>query len=147
MYYPHFAYMGEAWVRDVLLPWPTYEPPNANSPYDLRYGPLLIEVKTARPYRCKHSYKTRWQFNVSKHLPPHGLTVLVCATSNGFQPFLVPNWFLTTKQHVQITSQPWKYSGWLARFLWRMDSIDECYYQSMRYLSQDKQLCFAYLDA
>ena len=89
---------------------------------------LPVEVKFARPTTRKGRKSTRWQFQIHETAQRmHGdwVLILVCQDSKRTHyPFIIPGQLVSERPHVQITSHPKTYTGWMERYLNRWDIID-----------------------
>lgn len=126
---------GERWVFDQLArrKWATtLHPDFANSGFDMKCLGLPIEVKIAnpsfQPVSAKNiSYRRqRWQWCIHEpSLDMAGDWVLILLARDEKQriyPYVVPG-AMVTQNHIQITSHPEKFRGWLNFWLWEFDVI------------------------
>lgn len=97
---------------------------------DLRIRDLPIEVKFAYPTMRRHhgKLKWRWQFFIhptSQQMQQDWLLILIASDYNGFKyPYILPGHMLQGRNHVQITSHPAKFRGWLSYWLNRWSIVD-----------------------
>jgi len=95
---------------------------------DLKVGTLPIEVKFARPTVRAGRQQKRWQFYLSptsQQMTGEWVAILVAQDLDRKKyPFIVPGSMFKTRTHVQLTSHPTQYRGWLAKFRNRWDVID-----------------------
>ena len=124
------GYQAELWVFDQLrnrghkphfTDWTT---PNC----DIIVAGLPIEVKIARPTYRSATLTPRWQFFIhptAQQMTGEWAAILVAQDFDMVRyPFIVPGSMFKTRTHVQLTSHPTKYRGWLAKFLERWDVIE-----------------------
>lgn len=93
---------------------------------DMKIGDLCIEVKIALlTYRARKTnfkglkvYYPRWQWYIHptyKNLNEDWVLILIAQDNKLVRyPYILPGGMLQGRTHVQITSHPKKYSGWLA---------------------------------
>lgn len=127
-----FGHAGEQWAFNQLAArgyHPRFDP-DFNAPgRDLIVYGLPVEVKIARPtLRCVHGkWRKRWQWFIhptTAQLGEYAL-VLIAEDSQGKRyPYVVPGSAVGNRSQVQLTSHPDKYSGWIAKYLHRWDTID-----------------------
>lgn len=97
---------------------------------DLKIRDLPIEVKLAWPTMRRHhgKLKWRWQFRIhptSQQMECDWLLILIARDYNGFTyPYILPGGLLLERQHIQITSHPAKFRGWLSYWLNRWSVVD-----------------------
>lgn len=140
-----FGLKGERWVVDQLKKRgykPTLYPDFQNQACDLEVNGLCIEVKIARPtlrIRTLQSgskvHYTRWQWCIhptSLHMQGEWALVLLADTIKKTVPFIIPGSQVGDRTHLQITSHPDRYNGWLAEYRNAWDVIS--------YLSQQTYL-------
>jgi hypothetical protein len=117
---------GEEWcLSNLFNGFDCYCPVNFNYGYDfLLEGVMPVEIKTSSEITKKRAgrIRTRYAFDIGDVFHPHGLTILLCLNSDIF-PFIVPNWFIAYRTHIEITSHPTVYQGWLKPFLWNISQI------------------------
>jgi len=118
--------LGEAWVFDQLRQRGHAVQRNtdfANAGYDMRIGELQIEVKYAR-----QSYRMRWRRGEPVRVPRWQWLVHTTSQQNGHNwvlilvaedvqghlyPYILPGNLVIPRQHLQLTSHPIVYRGWL----------------------------------
>ena len=127
--------IGERWVYDQLVKR-GYEcifmPSDCENCDILVIGDngrrLPVEVKFARPTTRKGRKQPRWQFQIhetAQKMYSDWVLILVCQDSNKIRyPFIIPGQLVSERPHVQITSHPRVYSGWMSKYLDRWDVID-----------------------
>lgn len=131
---------GEQWLVDKLTDMGydvKFDPDFYREGYDCLVNGLPTEIKTANPTRRKRKWKNRigvvfenwydrWQFHI--HPTSHRLTdwLLILIADDGQQKYvyIVPGGVVLDRTHIQITSHPTKYNGWLAQFLNQWQMID-----------------------
>lgn len=124
---------GERWVAEQLADrgYKVRVPGDFDHPgCDLFANALCLEVKFANPTQRKVDgrWHDRWQFHI--HPATHAMqgdwaAVLVAEDRQGKKyPFIIPHGAIGERRHLQITSHPVQYRGWMARFLYRWDVID-----------------------
>jgi hypothetical protein len=98
---------------------------------DLRVGRIPIEVKLANPTWRKGPdgrWRIRWQFSVSttaQQMANDWVLILIARDHNGCNyPYVVPGNNILNRRHVQITSHPTKFRGWLSYWLNRWSVIE-----------------------
>ena len=137
------AAKGEKWVYDQLVLKgynAQFMPVNCANCDILITGDsgqrLPIEVKFARPTSRKAGTSPRWQFYISdtaSDMIGDWVLVLVCQDSNKvLYPFIIPGQLVSERPHIQITSHPKVYRGWMSRYLNRWDVIDYLLNQEYR---------------
>lgn len=91
---------------------------------------LPIEVKAARPtvrYRKGKQY-TRWQWNIhssSQQMQGEWVLVLVAQDASGSRfTYIIPGSVIGGREHLQLTSHPDLYRGWIGQWRNRWDVID-----------------------
>jgi len=102
--------------------------PNA----DLKINHLPVEVKIAYPtYRKPHPdgpWRPRWQFHISPtaaHMVGEWLLILIAVDSSGHSHwYIIPGSVVSGRQHLQITSHPDLYSGWMSYYRGKWEIID-----------------------
>lgn len=123
----------EAWVYRKLIEQgysPTQDPDFFDKSHDMRIKGLPVEVKIAHPTTRIVDGKpyTRWQFSIhptTTAIRGEWCAVLVAQDRAGIKyPFIVPGSHIGDRSHLQITSHPSKYRGWLAEYKDRWDLID-----------------------
>ncbi|MCB0208024.1 MAG: hypothetical protein KDJ52_01765 [Anaerolineae bacterium] len=137
--------IGERWVIKELRRRgykPEIDPDFFTKNCDLRVNGLPIEVKYARPTTRKQIstsgnaiYLTRWQWSISAtaaEMRGEWVCILLAQTAKKIVPYVVPGSQIGERSHIQITSHPDKYKGWLNRYRNAWDVID--------YLSQSTYL-------
>lgn len=138
-----FGLQAEEWVFQQLLEkgYTPIMPPNfLLAACDLIVNGLCVEVKTAKPTLRTRKLRDgttrlyrRWQWLIHPSHQGEFLAVLIAETSEGKYPFLVPGSVIGERTHIQLTSHPEKYKGWLAQYLnrWEMVTyLSERIYQS-----------------
>lgn len=124
-----FGLEGEKWVMTQLKKR-GYKPTLRSDFYvqacDLLVNGLCIEVKIAKPTLRLRKLKsgnvvgyTRWQWFVhptSQQLSNEWLLVLLAQTNKAIIPFILPGSQIGDRTHIQITSHPNNYKGWLAAY-------------------------------
>lgn len=132
---------GEQWAIDQLAARGyevKFDPDFCNEGYDLVVNGLPTEIKFAHRTKRKRrhvnragvvfdNWYDRWQWCI--HPTSHRLTdwllILVAEDRRkGKYPYIVPGGVVLDRTHIQITSHPTKYKGWLAQFLNQWEMID-----------------------
>ena len=95
---------------------------------DLLINGLPVEVKLALPTvrTVRPGYtRTRWQFNIG-NVPATDRVYLIIARDTAGQhwPYIVPSAVLINRPHIQLTSHPTHYAGFIAPFLHAWTVID-----------------------
>lgn len=130
--------IGERWAYEKLkrLGWPVKLMPDfGNHAYDMQIGKLPIEVKYAQTtYRKKERqgltvHVPRWQWFIhptySKLDDRDWVLILIAEDQKRLKhPFILPGNLLDGRNHLQITSHPTKYSGWLSDWRNEWDVIE-----------------------
>lgn len=135
------GFNGEQWVLDQLAARGydvRFDPDFRNEGYDLVVNGLPTEVKFAHPTKRKRTtinragvvnelWYDRWQWHI--HPTSHRLTdwLLILVAEDRQEdkyPFIVPGGVVLDRVHIQLTSHPTKYNGWLAQFLNQWQMID-----------------------
>lgn len=117
----------EKWVYDQLVSrgYSPIIPPNfSQEGCDMLIESLCIEVKAARKTKRKFilsdgtiAYRDRWQWFINSTHKTEYVLILVAETSPQKRyVFIVPGSQMGNRQHIQITSHPSKYSGWIAQY-------------------------------
>ena len=93
---------------------------------DLRVNGLPVEVKYARPTLRTQTKRnglkvqyTRWQWCISDTaagMSGEWVCVLLAQTRKKIVPYIVPGSQIGERNHVQITSHPDRYRGWLNNY-------------------------------
>jgi hypothetical protein len=96
---------------------------------DILVGDLPIEVKTANAtYRRRGELKyRRWQWRIHETQKYHHrewALILIAEYQGQPWPFIMPGSLVNLRPHLQITSTPLAYSGWMASWLNRWDVIE-----------------------
>jgi len=132
----NFGVAGERWVYNKAksLGYTVKWINNFNEPcHDLTINGLPVEVKTAnKTYRLRtlstgsiKQYQ-RWQWHISdtadKHKGDYGL-VLLAKDRGEFYPFILPGSAVNDRPHLQLTSHPLVYSGWMSQWLNRWEIL------------------------
>lgn len=138
-----FGLQAEEWVFRQLLEQgytPTMPLDFSQTACDIICNGLCIEVKTARPTfrpgklaNGKTAWYTRWQWMIHPTHQGEFLAILIAETAKGKYPFIVPGSIIGERTHIQLTSHPENYKGWLAQYLnrWEMVSyLSEQIYQN-----------------
>lgn len=131
---------GENWVVDYLARKgykPEVSPRFFEEGYDLKIKGMPVEVKIARKtYRkVNGKYFSRWQWYIhpTSHNQQDWLLILLAIDNAGhIWPYILPGNVLQGRTHIQLTSHPARYSGWLARFLNEWAWIDYLVHQVYR---------------
>jgi len=119
--------VGERWAYEQLVKrgWPVKQMPYfGNQAYDLKIHNLPIEVKYARTtYRRKQRqgltiYAARWQWFVHPSYEQLNdrdwVLILIAEDQKKIKyPYILPGNILEGRNHLQITSHPKQYKGWL----------------------------------
>ena len=126
---------GERWVFNELArrKWHTVLHPDfCNAGFDMKCLGLPVEVKTANPtlqgvISRNIAYKRqRWQWSIHKpslDMLQDWVLILLAKDDKGkIFPYVVPG-ALINQIHMQITSHPNKFRGWLNFWLWEFDVI------------------------
>lgn len=97
---------------------------------DLKINGLPIEVKFAHPtyrFTCKKR-RVRWQWRVHPtafHMAGDWALVLIAQDSRRSRHlYIMPGSVLQGREHIQLTSHPDKYRGWINQWKDRWDVID-----------------------
>lgn len=130
---------GEQWVIEQLENRGfkvKFDPDFFNEGYDLVVNGLPTEVKTANSTRRKRVYINRagvvfenwydrwqWCIHPTSNRLVDWLLILVANDGNNRYVFVVPGGIVLDRTHIQITSHPQKYKGWLATWLNRFEII------------------------
>lgn len=121
------GWIGEIWAYQQLLKrgWPVHRMPDfQHQGYDMKIGDLPIEVKVARTtYRLRQRQgvqirKPRWQWfihNTSHALDHQDWLLILIAQDDqaNLFPYIMPGNLLDGRNHLQLTSHPDQYHGWL----------------------------------
>lgn len=98
---------------------------------DAHVNGLCIEIKAAKRTKRKYvlasgevKYYWRWQWSVHKTHRGEFALILVADTSKKRVVFIVPGSQVGDRTHLQITSHPEKYTGWLAQYRDKWSVID-----------------------
>lgn len=127
------GFEGELWAYDQLVKRGLRPKMLANfyqENCDLRVGRIPIEVKTANPTWRKSPRGTwlpRWQFSISTtaaEMANDWVLILIARDHNGCSyPYILPGQSILDRRHIQITSHPTKFRGWLSYWLNRWSVI------------------------
>jgi len=91
---------------------------------------LPVEVKISRPYLYKVKpghYRQRWQFDLARSLPANQDWILLAIAEDEERelwPYVLLSGWLNGRSHLQLTSHPSKFSGWIAPHLNGWQNID-----------------------
>lgn len=90
---------------------------------DLRVGKLPIEVKVANQTWRKSpqgAWFPRWQFSISttaSQMQADWVLILIARDKKGCcYPYILPGQSILNRRHLQITSHPTKFRGWLSHW-------------------------------
>jgi hypothetical protein len=122
---------GEAYAAELLQErgYSVTVPADFNLPNtDLLINGLPVEVKLALPTlrRPQPGYtRIRWQFNLG-NVPTDDRVYLIIAQDAAGErwPYIVPSAVLINRPHIQLTSHPTQYRGFIAPFLHAWTVID-----------------------
>lgn len=129
-----YGLKAEEWVFDQLTQRgysPTVPPDFLKSACDMKVDGLCIEVKAAqrtRRYRTladgtKKAY-WRWQWQIHETHKGEFCLILIADTAKKRVCFLLPGSQVGDRTHLQITSHPDQYSGWMAEYREKWEMID-----------------------
>lgn len=95
---------------------------------DITVDDLPIEVKIANPttrtYRGRNYRRWQWRIHETQKYHHREWVLILIAKYNGqLYPFILPGSSVNLRPHLQITSSPLAYGGWLAQWLNRWDII------------------------
>ncbi|MFQ5580282.1 MAG: hypothetical protein ACE5FZ_06690 [Nitrospiria bacterium] len=129
---------GEQWVFKQLQnqgysPW--FVPHFHAKAQDIIVDGLPIEVKFANPtYRVKRNqagldvYYPRWQWLIhpTSHEQNDEWCLILVAQDEEEErwPFILPGSQVNKRNHLQLTSHPTRYRGWMAQYLNRWEMIE-----------------------
>lgn len=132
---------GEKWAYNALVKH-GYEPQwmacFEHAGCDMKVRDLPIEVKLANPTKRKRkrynrtgleivTWYDRWQWLVSatSHNQEDWILLLIVNDRAGDRyPYIVPGGMVLNRRHIQITSHPTQYNGWLSPWLNNWQVID-----------------------
>jgi len=127
-----YGYEGECWAFDQLVDHgyhPRFDPDFHAPGRDLIVNGLPVEIKIAHPtYRSdRGTLRKRWQWFI--HPTTHAIgeyaLILIADDSTGKRyAYIVPGSAIGHRTHIQLTSHPDKYRGWIAKFRNRWDTIE-----------------------
>lgn len=123
------GFNAEAWTFNQLhrLNYEVSFPPDwKRFGYDLKVGSLPIEVKVANVTTRRNKYR-RWQWHIHPttfQMAGDYALVLIAIYNGEFWPYIIPGSMVNDRTHIQLTSPPPVYAGWLAPFLNRWEIID-----------------------
>lgn len=125
---------AERWTFDKLVKLgysPEMSPDFLQEACDMTVKGLCVEVKVARlTYRKIKLSKTskyypRWQWHIHPtHKGEFALILIADCPKSGRYVFVVPGSQVGSTQHLQLTSHPTKYAGWLAKYRDKWEVID-----------------------
>lgn len=131
---------GEKWVIEQLQARgydAKFDPDFYNEGYDIIVNGLPTEIKFAHQTRRKRVWTNRigvvlenwydrwqWQIHPTSHRLTDWLLILVADVNGDRYPYIVPGGIVLDRTHIQLTSHPNKYRGWLAAWLNRWEIID-----------------------
>jgi hypothetical protein len=112
------------------------------SPFDILINAILpCEVKIAKPKRQRagrngNVWRYRYQFKLSgNHIDTDYVLIAICDTPDGWQPFIIPSWWIVGRQTLQITQlNPELYSGYVANAFNNWELIEIVLQKSLKYL-------------
>lgn len=130
----------ENWVVQELEKrgYNVHQPPNFfQKGCDAVVNGLCVQVMAAKRTKRKKvtragEIKESWRYQWFLHSVPQGEFILILVADTPQKKrfcFIVPGSQVGSRQHLQLTSHPLKYSGWLAEYLEKWSVID--------YLSQE----------
>lgn len=132
-----YGSFGEKWVFDQLKQ--RGYSPKINSRYfaqncDLFVLDMPVEVKIARQTNRRHKLNNgldvlypRWQWSVhdtAKEMNGEWILVLLAQTKTRIFPYILPGSVIGDRNHLQITSHPDRYQGWLNQYRDKWSIID-----------------------
>ena len=103
-----------------------------NSPADFKANGVPVEVKFARQTvrKIHHGNKSvlypRWQWQVENkaaQLRDDWVLILLACDGPEVYPFILPGQLIARRNHLQLTSKPVNYTGWLSQWLNRWEII------------------------
>ena len=123
---------AEGWVMAQLRErgLSTYSSPSFTTVCcDLMVEDLPIEVKIAnvtyRHYRNRDYRRWQWRIHeTQKYHRREWVLILIAEYLGQYYPFIMPGSMVNLRPHLQITSTPLAYSGWMAAWLNRWDVIE-----------------------
>lgn len=131
---------GEMWAIEQLEAFGyqcKFHPDFCNEGYDMTVNGLPTEIKFAHRTKRKRTWKNRagvifenyydrwqWQIHPTSHRQTDWLLILIADYRGTKYTFIVPGGLVLDRTHIQITSHPNKYRGWLAAWLNRWEIID-----------------------
>lgn len=135
--------LGERWAHDQLTKrgWPVKMMPDfQQKSCDMKIGHLPIEVKYAlTTYRVKtrqglQVHSARWQWFIHptyENIHQDWVLILIAEDQKKIKyPYILPGNLLDGRNHLQITSHPTKYRGWLNDWRNEWGVIDFLHQQS-----------------
>lgn len=126
-----FGIVGERWVYEQLRRRghnPRFIKDFFNSGCDLLIDDLPVEVKSARltlrKYRGRLYPRWQWCIKPTSHQKSEWLLVALAHVGKQIVPYLVPGSLVAARPHLQLTSPPDRYRGWLAAFREEWDMVE-----------------------
>jgi len=119
-----YGHEGERWAFEQLQAngyFPRFDPDFYAPGRDLIVNGLPVEVKIAHPTwrSCKGTLRLRWQWFIhptTHAIGEYALILIAEDSANQRHPYIVPGSLIGQRTHIQLTSHPDKYRGWIARF-------------------------------
>lgn len=122
------GFAAERWAFEQLVKHgysPKYPPSWGHKNCDLIVNQLPIEVKVANRTTRRSKYH-RWQWHVAptaQEMKGEWALILLANYQGQLWPYVLPGSIVDDRPHIQITSAPPHYNGWLSPWMNRWEVI------------------------